>query len=151
MIPIENEGFIRGFRIILNHQSNGQDEDKSRSWNRIIGEGIFRIKKVSITLQVWYRIPESEENDDNPDILHYMGNGQLEIAIPLKDNLFKFKIRNNLKRRNNRGSFQFDWSYPISYLKRTYIYFQYFTGYGESLIDYNRTVNKFGIGVMFSR
>jgi len=151
MIPVSKNRFVRGFRVILNHQSNGQAEDKSRSWNRVIGEGIFKIKHVSITLQVWYRIPEDEKTDDNPDIVHYLGNGQLEIGIPIKSSLVKFKIRNNLKSSHNRGSLQFDWSIPIGVLKRTYFYFQFFTGYGESLIDYNRNVNKIGVGLMFSR
>jgi len=151
MIPVSKKKFVTGFRLILNHQSNGQDEDKSRSWNRVIGEGIFRIGTVSITLQVWYRIPESEDVDDNPDIIHYMGNGQLEIGIPIKKHLVKVKVRNNLKSSHNRGAFQLDWSFPVPLLNKTYFYLQYFTGYGESLIDYNRNVNKFGVGVMFSR
>jgi phospholipase A1 len=80
-----------------------------------------------------------------------MGNGQLEIGIPIKKHLVKVKVRNNLKSSHNRGAFQLDWSFPVPLLNKTYFYLQYFTGYGESLIDYNRNVNKFGVGVMFSR
>jgi phospholipase A1 len=151
MFPVPNGKYIKGYRIILNHQSNGQAGDKSRSWNRIIGEGIFKIKNVSITLQAWYRIPEDEKTDDNPDIEHYLGYGMLEIGVPIREHLIKVKLRNNLKTSNNRGSIQIDWSFPLPFLRKTYFYIQYFNGYGESLIDYNRNVNKIGFGVMFSR
>ena len=150
LFPINNS-FLNGFKISLNHQSNGQPEGKSRSWNRVIFETIFSFGDVRLNIQIWYRIPENEENDDNPDILHYLGNGQIELYIPYGANLFKFTVRNNLKGSNNRGSFQFDWSFPIGYFKNTYIYFQYFSGYGESLIDYNRPIDKFGIGIMLTR
>ncbi len=150
LIPVDFYN-LQGIKLSLNHQSNGQDVPKSRSWNRFIFETFYKFGDVRVNLQIWYRIPESEKDDDNPDILHYLGNGQLEIYIPYKSNLFKFTIRNNLKSSHNRGSFQFDWSIPIGYFKHTYLYFQYFTGYGESLIDYNRHVDKVGIGVMLTR
>lgn len=150
LIPIKNE-FLNGLKISLNHQSNGQGEELSRSWNRVILETFYSLGDIRINFQIWYRIPESKEDDDNPDILHYLGNGQLEIYIPYKAHLFKFTLRNNLKGSHNRGAFQFDWSFPIGYFKHTYIYFQYFSGYGESLIDYNRPIDKFGIGLMLTR
>ena len=150
LIPFERK-YLKGFKVSLNHQSNGQPKEKSRSWNRIIGEVLYSFGDIRVNFQVWYRIPEKKEDDDNPDILHYLGNGQLEIYIPYKSHLFKFTLRNNLKTSHNRGAFQFDWSFPIGYFKNTYIYFQYFSGYGESLIDYNRPIDKFGIGLMLTR
>ncbi len=150
LFPIKHS-ILDGIKISLNHQSNGQDIPKSRSWNRVILETFYSFGNIRVNFQLWYRIPEKKNDDDNPDILHYLGNGQIEIYIPYKSHLFKFTLRNNLKSSHNRGAFQFDWSFPVGYFKNTYIYFQYFSGYGESLIDYNRPIDKFGIGLMLTR
>lgn len=151
LFPIRNEHGLKGFRLSFNHQSNGQGEPKSKSWNRIIGEVLLKIGTVKISLQAWYRIPEKKEDDDNPDILHYVGNGQLEVYIPIKEHLVKFRVRDNLKTKNNRGLLEVGWSFPVPMFRKTYIYIQYVNGYGESLIDYKRRVQRIGVGVMLTR
>ena len=55
--------------------------------------------------------------------------------------------RNNLESGFDRGAVEAGWSFPLGnypYLKG---YIQYFYGYGESLIDYDRRVNRIGIGI----
>lgn len=56
-------------------------------------------------------------------------------------------VRHNLS-TEQRGALQIDYDFPISdKLKLTA---QLFTGYGESLINYNRNVTRFGIGFRLS-
>jgi phospholipase A1 len=128
----------------FNHESNGRGGELSRSWNRVFAadRGNF-----FIALKPWYRIPEDDDDDDNPNIEKYMGYGELFGGYQLKGQVFSFMLRNNL-RQNNRGAVELGWSYPI--MTNLRLYAQYFNGYGESLVDYDHSVNRIGIGVMLN-
>lgn len=136
----------RLFAIGLNHESNGRGGTLSRSWNRIYVDFIAELGNLVIGLKPWYRIPEDEEDDDNPNIEKYMGYGELFGAYRMKGHVFSFMLRNNLRRDENKGAVELGWSYPIAHNLRVYV--QYFNGYGESLVDYNHYTNRIGVGVM---
>ncbi|MEH6550832.1 MAG: phospholipase A [Pseudomonadales bacterium] len=138
----------------VNHQSNGQSGSKSRSWNRIFAQVSAEKNRFFVSLKPWYRIPEETKDDpkqpdgdDNPDILDYMGHGELHMLYRASKHHIGMTLRNNLK-SNNKGSVQLDWTFPIG--KRTRGYVQYFNGYGESLIDYDHYTNRIGIGIMLT-
>ena len=71
----------RFIQIGLNHQSNGRGAPLSRSWNRIVANFGFERGDFDMVLKAWTRIPESEENDDNPDITSYLGYGEIWLGI----------------------------------------------------------------------
>lgn len=131
------------------HQSNGGDLAKSRSWERLFIEGIYSYRDFALGLKAWYRIKEDATKDDNPDILDYLGYGELSLGYALNQHLFTLTLRNNLKIDGNRGAIMLDYSYPI--YENFYLYVQYFSGYGESLVDYNRAVDRIGVGFLFAR
>jgi phospholipase A1/A2 len=133
----------------FNHQSNGRADPLSRSWNRAVANFGFERDKFSLLLKTWYRIPENSADDDNPDITKFMGNGEVWGYYYWKKHRFAVMFRNNL-RVNNKGAVQLDWSFPLPLItnERFAGYIQYFNGYGESLIDYNNTVNRISIGFM---
>jgi phospholipase A1 len=137
---------LRGRFINLgfNHQSNGQSEPLSRSWNRIVANAGFERGDFSLLLKGWYRIPESAADDDNPHMGDYLGYGEIWGYYFWKGNRFGVMLRNNLDYHDNRGAVQLEWSFPI--FERVGGYLQYFNGYGESLMDYNHSVNRIGIG-----
>jgi len=134
----------RTITLGLNHQSNGRSEPLSRSWNRIVGNVGFERGDFTLLLQSWYRIPESAEEDDNPDIEDYMGYGEIWGYYLWKKHRFGMMLRNNLRFDDNRGALQLEWSFPL--VRRVSGYVQFFTGYGESLLDYNHSTNRIGIG-----
>lgn len=132
------------------HQSNGQATGRSRSWNRVYGFMVFDNGPFTFSAEAWWRIPEDEkeyvgdpEGDDNPDLEDYIGNIELTGVYGIGEHRFSLMVRNNL-RSENRGAYEATWSYPIKGSLRFYA--QYFNGYGESLIDYNHSVNRIGIG-----
>ena len=130
------------------HQSNGGDLEHSRSWERIFVEGIYSYENFALSLKAWYRIPEDPNKDDNRDITKYLGYGELSVGYLWKKHLVSATLRNNL-RSDNRGSILLDYSYPI--YKNLYFYLQFFNGYGESLRDYNNSINRIGVGILFNR
>ncbi|WP_457667646.1 phospholipase A [Thiolapillus sp.] len=139
-----------GIRNVLNdigvvHQSNGRSGSLSRSWNRIYARFVFESGNAGFAIQPWYRIKESKNNDDNPDIEDYLGNFEFQGAYKWGEHEFGLMFRNNLDFDVNRGAAQLDWSFPIHGRLRGYV--QWFNGYGESLIDYNQNVNSFGVGI----
>ncbi len=156
MFPYKTDSALKAYRAGIVHQSNGQGGTLSRSWNRIYLQGYFQYFGAFISPRAWYRIPESEKTsptdssgDDNPDIYKYLGYGDLSISYPYKKHLFSLTLRNNFN-SPNRGSAQFDWTFPILN-NGVFGYLQLFSGYGESLIDYNKRDDKIGIGFAITR
>ncbi len=128
------------------HQSNGRGGTLSRSWNRIYGWFTVERGNLAMSVKPWYRIPEDESDDDNPDITDYLGHYELSATYKWEKNVFSIMSRNNLESGFDKGAVELSWSFPLwdyPYLKG---YVQYFNGFGESLIDYDRRVNRIGIG-----
>lgn len=134
----------RFINVGINHQSNGQSDPLSRSWNRFVANFGFERDNLTLILKTWLRFPESAEKDDNPDIEDYLGYGELWAHYFWKGNMFGIMVRNNLDFDKNRGAVQLEGSFPL--FERISGYIQYFNGYGESLLDYNHNINRVGLG-----
>lgn len=130
----------------INHQSNGRTEPLSRSWNRIYANLSVERSRWVVNFKPWYRIPESRNDDDNPDITDYLGHYRLSVAYRAHDQVFTALTRYNGK--THRGSFELGWSYPLT--RRVRFYTQFYSGYGDTLIDYNFNQNRIGIGFMIN-
>ncbi len=143
----------------LVHQSNGRSEPLSRSWNRLYVNLVLEGENFKISIKPWYRIPEKHNNslgisegDDNPDISDYLGYGEVSGALKINSNTLSFMLRNNLRYHDNKGAIQLGWSFKIPFIKSDNLkgYLHYFNGYGESLIDYDASVERIGIGLMLA-
>lgn len=137
------------------HESNGENLPYSRSWDRFYSRLMVHFDNVHLDYKLWYRIPEKKkkdsddpEGDDNPDIADYYGYSETTIDIYIGEGLFSLFAR--LNPVQEKGAYQLDFSYPFPG-KRLYWYLQYWNGYGESMIDYDRSLSRFGIGIMVTR
>jgi len=146
--------YLKIVNAAFEHQSNGMSDPRSRSWWRFYIQPGFEFpwgsaNKVIILPRLWMRIGQSgnPSEDNNPDITHYMGHGDLEI----RDNFsggFPFFVSSIIRSK----SLQLDMGFPVNNLIRDFtnvnINFHYFTGYGESLIDYNQNHKTWGVGIL---
>lgn len=129
------------------HQSNGQSDPLSRSWNRLyLGLGLEH-GDFSLMLRANQRL-RVQELDDNPDLIDYIGRGEMAMAWAPGLSTFGLYWRTNLS-SVSRGSLQFDWTYPVFASQPSGLrwYVQLFTGYGETLLDYNHRQTSIGVGL----
>lgn len=135
--------------LALNHQSNGQGGTLSRSWNRLIGELAFSSGPATLQVRPWVRLDASSDaRDDNPDIEDYMGRGELVAAYRAGRHVLTLRGRHSLRGGDHsHGSAQLDWAYRLAGTLNAHV--QLFTGYGESLIDYNLRQTTVGVGLSF--
>jgi len=103
----------------LEHQSNGQLKELSRSWNRIYAELIYGRGSFVASLRPWYRLPEKRkespldaQGDDNPDIHRYFGNAQLSLGWKNAKIELASVIRGNLS--TGKGAVDTTLTFPLS-------------------------------------
>jgi phospholipase A1 len=123
------------------HQSNGRAEALSRSWNRVYANFGFERKGLQLMVRPWWEIEKSSE--DNPDIRDYLGWGDIRMDWSHGDH--DFGLMGRWAPGERRGAMQFDWHYPLWGDLKAYL--QVFSGYGESLIDYNHRQTTIGLGI----
>ncbi|MCC2970877.1 phospholipase A [Massilia sp. IC2-476] len=135
---------LKYLNLGLNHQSNGQSSTLSRSWNRVYAQVGLERGRLSMTARVWKRINESLEDDNNPDIVDYMGRAELAGTYRVDGHEFSAMLRRNLS--TNKGATQLGWAFPLAGPLKGYVH--WFSGYGQSLIDYNYFQRTIGAGVV---
>jgi phospholipase A1/A2 len=145
---------LRYSGLSLNHQSNGQSLPLSRSWNRaILIAGLEKDNKFILQAQLWRRLNEKPDIDDNPDIMDKVGRAEVSGFWSVnKENSLGMTVRHTL-RANANGSVRMDWYRTLgdggqpggtSGLR---LHTRLFTGFGDSLVDYNRRRTVLSIGL----
>jgi phospholipase A1 len=141
----------------LVHQSNGSADPASRSWNRLYAQ--FGVEapdvadgRLALLVRPWVRLHEPAGKDDNPDITDYLGYGDAVLVWQRDDQELTLTARGNPG--TGKGALQLEWSTrtlgPLRALGPFRFYAQLFTGYGESLIDYNFRQTVIGVGFALS-
>lgn len=140
-----------GASIGFEHESNGGDTSNSRSWDRFYIWPYWKTNSSQYSLKMWARRSEDEKKsitdpkgDDNPDIYRYLGYGEFYFYHARKNKQsFSGMLRGNTA--TGKAAIQLDYSWPLS-AKNTYFITRVFSGYGESLIDYNHSVDRVSLG-----
>ncbi|WP_373691535.1 phospholipase A [Azonexus sp.] len=138
---------LRMLQVGLAHESNGQNLPSSRSWNRAyLGAG-FERGDFSLLFRANKRL-RMQSDDDNPNLTDYVGRAEVNMAWVPGVSTVSVNWRTTLKSMS-RGSLQVDWTYPVFASQPAGLrwYFQAFTGYGETLIDYKHRQSSVGLGL----
>ena len=146
----DDKTWIDAVRVGIEHESNGGGVDTSRSINTVFVRPEWRWSfadqsRLEFTPKVYYYFDKS----DNPDIAQYRGYVDWRARY---DSGFNW-ITTGVARlgTERKGSFELDVSYRIRDVRfgpvGGYIHFQFFSGYGEDILDYNvRRKSQFRIG-----
>ncbi|MEC5344818.1 phospholipase A [Brenneria populi] len=132
---------LRDVEIGYNHQSNGRSNPTSRSWNRIYSRLMAQNGGWLVEIKPWLALSGGKDND-NADITKYVGYYRLRVGYIWGDSVFSAEGGYNWN--TGYGSGGVSWSYPLTDHVRFYT--KVFSGYGESLIDYNHRQTRVGVG-----
>lgn len=140
----------------LEHESNGADLPSSRSYNRLYLAPYWTRGQQAVQLKAWYRLPEDRgraatdpKRDDNPDLASYYGYTELRYRrdFPQHNGVIDVLLRGNTA--TGRGAVQVDYSAELG--RTGAIFVRVFNGYGDSLVDYNRSVTRVNLGLALQR
>ncbi len=145
---------LRYAGISANHQSNGQSLPLSRSWNRVIAKAGMELGNTFVVnANLWQRIPEDAAGDDNPDIADYVGRAEVSGVWNLSThNALTMTVRSSLKAETN-GSIRLGWLHKLGTASASgersglRLHTEIFSGYGDSLVDYNRQRTVLSVGL----
>ena len=136
------------------HQSNGQSLPLSRSWNRVyLMAGAEHPSRTTLQARVWKRLPENAADDDNPTISEFIGRAELTAGWASERGQQWFLTWRTPLDRLDRGSARLQWLVPVrspwsgTRFGNLHVHTQLFTGYGDSLLDYNRARTVLSVGV----
>jgi len=155
-----------GLQAGFEHESNGRgptvDEygnnvNMSRSWDRGYVWAWWKNGREGpfvIGLKWWQRKKEQDKRDplaplgdDNPQIEDFTGKGEFYLGFSTSERA-GLLIMMRKGRRDHHGTVRMEYIFN-SGIEGGYMQLIYFSGYGESLIDYDRRVERYGLGMSF--
>ena len=133
--------------LMIEHESNGRDGDESRSWNRIsYGGNVFLTPNLMIHAKAWIPIVDGK---NNKDLLDYAGLFQSGMQVTSNDKRWGFAIT-MVKRKGWRLSYNtiIEANYRLFKNENQYFFIQYYNGYAEGLLDYNKFHSRLRAGLV---
>jgi phospholipase A1/A2 len=152
-----NISWIKAFGIQtgFKHESNGKGDTDSRSTNYAYIEPIFGFHLVNnyylkIAPRIWAYV--GNDDDSNADLDKYRGYFNLQAKIGDPQGIM---LDTNTRWAVKGPSFQLDLTYPLANFfqnrLKLYLQLQYFNGYAENLIDYQKKEEIIRMGFSFVR
>lgn len=137
--------FIGRATLMVEHESNGKDGLASRSWNKVsLAANIMIDPTLIVHGKVWIPIIDGQ---NNRDILDYCGIYQVGTSFMSLNHRFGASVVLT-KRRGWKLNYNtvVEFNYRFNNKQNQYLFCQYYNGYGEGLLEYNKFHSEFRIG-----
>lgn len=141
---VHKNKYIGKAYLMLEHESNGKDSINSRSWNKVSFFGsVILNKNWELQAKTWIPIIDS---DNNRDILKY--NGIFQIGLNYRTDNQRLQCGAIFTQRKAWFGFntQIEVSYKFNERENQYLFVQFYNGYGENLLEYNKYKNMIRVG-----
>lgn len=139
--------FIGKLSLMVEHESNGRDGDNSRSWNKIsFGANIMLDPNLMVHGKVWIPIVDGQ---NNRDILDYSGIYQVGLQVFSNNRRFTGSLVLTKRRGWNLNyNTTLELAYRLWRRDNQYLFMQYYNGYGEGLLEYNKFHSQLRVGIV---
>jgi phospholipase A1 len=139
--------FIGKTTLIIEHESNGRANEESRSWNKIsLATDILIDPTIMVYGKVWIPIIDGE---NNRDILDYCGLYQFGLSyMPLSKRFGGSIFLTKRRGWNLNYNTVVELSYKIFPKENQYLFLQFYNGYGEGLLEYNKFHSQIRAGIV---
>lgn len=141
---VHKNKYIGKAYLMVEHESNGKDSINSRSWNKVSFFGsVILNKNWELQAKTWIPIIDS---DNNRDILKY--NGIFQIGLNYRTDNQRLQCGAIFTQRKAWFGFntQIEVSYKFNERENQYLFVQFYNGYGENLLEYNKYKNMIRVG-----
>lgn len=153
-----------GEQLGFEHESNGEESDASRAWNRVFGEVAAACHGQPLygmlSLRAWYPFLIEE----NETIASTQGYGELRLSAGIDEDavgvngVVSVALRKGASTSLGKGSVVVDARFRPTYQRllgkawkfAPFVWFQAFTGYGETLGTFDRASTSVRLGIGFS-
>lgn len=142
----QHNRYMGKLALIFEHESNGKAGDASRSWNKIsLAANVLISPNASVHGKFWIPLVDGE---NNRDITRYMGIYQIGTQFMTPDRKFNGSVT-MVKRSGWNLNFNTIVEVGMRMWKNAneYLFLQYYNGYGEGMLDYNKYHSQIRIGL----
>ncbi|MEM6320401.1 MAG: phospholipase A [Bacteroidota bacterium] len=146
---IRKDGQTKGVLFLeIEHESNGRDEENSRSWNSVTLEGQWLLSP-SWQLEAAAWAPFSVEEETTGDLLDYRGYFSVGTTWKMSPRWFMDAEVHPAFTDGIRGNVQVGLYFKYIRKENRYLYLQFFNGYAEDLIDFQANRTRLRVGIAF--
>jgi phospholipase A1 len=150
--PVIHRNYLYGIAtLVFEHESNGRDSLDSRGWNYFVLSGVYFFNaSFSIQTKIWAGWLDKGDDDleggGNTDLYKYRGHGLFAFNYRSLNNKFRLSAIINPRGKFGRFNTQLELNYKSNPKATQYLFIQWYNGYGDSLLDYNKYTSMIRIG-----
>jgi len=140
--------------LALEHESNGKDSLDSRGWNYLVFSGLYNFNSAfSVQLKLWAGILDQGYPDldggGNPDYFKYRGYGLLGFHFKSPNDMVRLSAYINPRPDFGHFNTEAELNFKFKAKSIQYLYIQWYNGYCENMLDYNRYTSMVRAGICF--